>query len=146
MAHWRPGDPFRGSRDCRELGVESTRSESLLCQNRSSVSPVALVESARDTESRDNSSRRPPDDPRVFERAGSEPQGRPLSFPISSPYKILSKRLDKVVSRWVCAGRRAHNVDLDQATMSQLWNNRDESDPFCVILSPQDDRLTDHAV
>ena len=37
-------------------------------------------------------------------------------------------------------------VTLDQATMSQLRNNRNESDPFCVILSPQDDRLTDRAV
>ena len=63
MAHRRQDDPFRGSRGCWDLWVESTRSEGTQCPNRPSVWPASLVESARDTKSRDNSSRRLPDDP-----------------------------------------------------------------------------------
>ena len=42
----------------------------------------------------------------------------------------------------LCWTPHIHNVEVDQGTVSQLWRNLDESDPFCVISSPQDDRRT----
>ena len=42
----------------------------------------------------------------------------------------------------LCWTPHIHNVEVDQGTVSQLWRNLDESNPFCVISSPQDDRRT----
>ena len=65
---WRMGSKMIhfGAHVAAGTSVESTRSEGTQCPNRPSVWPASLVESARDTksrESRDNSSRRLPDDP-----------------------------------------------------------------------------------
>ena len=46
------------------------------------------------------------DDPSGFQRCWVRAPS--LYFPICCPYKILSEKLDEVVSRWVCAGRTTY--------------------------------------
>ena len=77
--------------------------------------------------------------PRVLKGVGSEPRACTFRFAVRTRYSAR---------RWTRSSQgksvldAPHNVGFYQVTMSQLWSNFDECDPFCVTSSPQDDRRT----